>query len=58
MWIASVHSHHRHYDQALDTVKLLSVKPGTSPYTAVVRARLSESLVAHQGRDAAPVAQR
>ncbi|RMZ55990.1 hypothetical protein APUTEX25_004414 [Auxenochlorella protothecoides] len=47
-----------HYDQALDTVKLLSVKPGTSPYTAVVRARLSESLVAHQGRDAAPVAQR
>uniref|UniRef100_A0A1D1ZTR6 Uncharacterized protein n=2 Tax=Auxenochlorella protothecoides TaxID=3075 RepID=A0A1D1ZTR6_AUXPR len=47
-----------HYDQALDAVKLLSVKPGTSPYTAVVRARLSESLVAHQGRDAAPVAQR
>lgn len=53
-----MHSHHRHYDQALDAVKLLSVKPGTSPYTAVVRARLSESLVAHQGRDAAPVAQR
>ncbi|KFM29241.1 Protein ACCUMULATION AND REPLICATION OF CHLOROPLASTS 6, chloroplastic [Auxenochlorella protothecoides] len=47
-----------HYDQALDAVKLLSVKPGSSPYTAVVRARLSESLVAHQGRDAAPVAQR